>query len=472
MKTKSSLLIATAFLSLCFSALAQDVVPLGTKSAKARQLYEEGMAKAENFHNTDAEEKFIAAAKADPAFAMAHAFAALLTRDPRVEARHVARARILMPRASKGEQLLITWITAQKEDDFVSAISAMNDFVAAFPNDKRSLFFFSKWLLARANNERCVSLIEDRILKLDPDYVPALNELGYAYSYMGEHDKAIAAMRRTTELRPNEPNPQDSLAELLRLSGRYKEALDHYQKANSILKDFSVLGVADTLVLMGRYQEARAEYNRGAAVQPSLRDALDYRFQSAASYIAENDLASADAAFSALASDAHKAGMADVESAAHRAMSMYATHPGEGLAHVAHAEEAVKHAHTISKTTREEELAQTLRLRAKWLYQAGRAQEAKAALDRLTEIAHQSRNDVVQRSYHAAAGALLLADGKFAEAVPELQEDRGNAFSHRDLIVALEKSGNPEQASSERAAFMAQHRVLVEDAIVRTRITQ
>jgi tetratricopeptide (TPR) repeat protein len=305
-------------------------------------------------------------------------------------------------------------------------------------------------------------------LKIDPDYVPALNELGYAYSYMGEHDKAIAAMRRTTELRPNEPNPQDSLAELLRLSGQYKDALAHYRKANSLLKDFSVLGVADTLVLMGRFKEARAEYSRGAAVQPSLRDALDYRFQSAASYIPEKDLPAADAAFSALADEAHKAGMADVEAAAHRAMAMYATHPGEGLAHVAHAEEALKHTHTISKTTREEETAQVLRLRTVWLHRAGRVQDAKAALDRLTAIANKNRNDVVQRSYHAAAGALLLAEGKFAEAVPELQEDRGNAFSHRDLIVALEKSGNREQASVERAAFKAQHRVLVEDAIVRT----
>jgi Flp pilus assembly protein TadD len=153
-------------------------------------------------------------------------------------------------------------------------------------------------------------------------------------------------------------------------------------------------------------------------------------------------------------------------------MAMYSRHPGEGLAHLAQAEEALSHAHTISKTLREEELAQVLRLRAVWLHQAGRSTDAKAVLDRLASLAAKSRDDVVQRSWHAASGALLFADGKFAEAVPEFREDRDNAFSHRELIAALEKSGNLDEAKVERAAFMNQHRVLVEDAIVRSSMNQ
>jgi tetratricopeptide (TPR) repeat protein len=462
-------LLPAALIAVCvLSVHAQNAVPVTTRSAAARRLYEDAISKAENFHNTDAEAGFIKATKADPNFALAHGFAALLTRDPQVEQRHIARAKALAGRATKGEQLFVNWITAQKENDFVAAIAAMNDFTAMFPQDKRSLFFFSKWLLARGNNERCISLIENTILKTDPDYVPALNELGYAYSYLGEHDKAIAAMRRTTELRPQESNPHDSLAELLRLSGRYEEALQHYREANRILADFSVLGVADTLSLMGRYQEARAEFARGAAIQPALRDALDYKFQSAVSYVHERDFAGADKAFSALIAEAHKAGMADVEIDAHRAMAMYARQHGEALAHLASAEQVLQHPHTISRTTREEALAQILRMRAVVLPQAGRQKESEQVVERLAEMANKTRNDVVQRSYHAAKGSLLNSAGKFAEAVPELQEDRGNALSHRELIMVLEKSGSAEEARSERDAFRKQHRVLIEDAIVRS----
>jgi tetratricopeptide (TPR) repeat protein len=344
--------------------------------------------------------------------------------------------------------------------------------MAAYPQDKQSLFFFSKWLLARNNNERCIALVENQILKIDPDYVPALNELGYAYSYLGEHDKAIAAMRRTTQLKPGEPNPHDSLAELLRLAGRYEESLQHYQEANQILKDFSSLGVADTLAMMGKYAEARAEYAHGAAVQASPRDAMDYKFQNAVSYIREGDLAGADNAFLALAAEADKAGIADIEIDAHRAMAMYASHPGEALAHLGEAERALSHAHTLSALAREEAMAQILRQRSVWLHEAGRSEEARALVDQLTGMANQSRNEVVQRSYHAAKGMWLLSQGKFTEAIPELQEDRDNAFTERALIVALEKSGDEAGVSAERAAMLHQHRVLVEDAVVARQMTK
>jgi tetratricopeptide (TPR) repeat protein len=459
--------VAVAVLTLISAAAcAQDAVPLTTRSEKARKLYLDAITKAENFHNVDAEAGFVGAAKLDPNFAMAHGQAVLITRDPKVESVHIARAKSAAAKASKGEQLFVKWATAQKENDFVSAIAAMNDFMAAYPKDKQSLFFFAKWLLARNNNERCIALVENQILKVDPDYVPALNELGYAYSYLGEHDKAIAAMRRTTELKPGEPNPHDSLAELLRLAGRYDESLHHYQEANKILKDFSSLGVADTLALMGEYPEARAEYAHGASVQESPRDAMDYKFQNAVSYIRERDFAGADRAFAALASEADKAGFSDIEVDAHRAMAMYATHPGEALAHLGEAERALGHAHAISKLAREEAMAHILRQRADWLQQAGRKDEAKAAVDQLAAMAGKSRNEVVQRSYHAANGMWLMNEGKFAAAVPELQEDRDNAFSQRALITALEKSGDEVAAKAERAAMMNQHRVLVEDAVV------
>ena len=471
MRMRNTVVAVALYLMVSIASSAQ-AVPLTTKSEKARKLYLNAITKAENFHNVDAETDFLAAAKADPNFAMAHAQAVLITRDPKVERLHAGRAKAAAVKASKGEQLFVKWVVAQKENDFVSAIAAMNDFMAAYPQDKQSLFFFAKWLLARNNNERCIALVENQILKIDPDYVPALNELGYAYSYLGEHDKAIAAMRRTTQLKPGEPNPQDSLAELLRLAGRYEESLQHYQEANQILKDFSSLGVADTLAMMGKYAEARAEYAHGAAVQASPRDAMDYKFQNAVSYIREGDLAGADKAFLALAAEADKAGIADIEIDAHRAMAMYASHPGEALAHLGEAERALSHAHTLSALAREEAMAQILRQRSVWLHEAGRSEEARALVDQLTGMANQSRNEVVQRSYHAAKGMWLLSQGKFAEAIPELQEDRDNALTQRALIAALEKSGDETGARAERAAMMNQHRVLVEDAVVARQMTK
>jgi hypothetical protein len=120
--------VAVALYLMVLTASSAQAVPLTTKSEKARKLYLNAITKAENFHNVDAEADFLAAAKGDPNFAMAHAQAVLITRDPKVESLHASRAKAAAVKASKGEQLFVKWVVAQKENDFVSAIAAMNDF--------------------------------------------------------------------------------------------------------------------------------------------------------------------------------------------------------------------------------------------------------------------------------------------------------------------------------------------------------
>ena len=98
-------------------------------------------------------------------------------------------------------------------------------------------------------------------------------------------------------------------------------------------------------------------------------------------------------------------------------------------------------------------MAGVLRLRATWLWQAGRANESRAALERISRMASKTRNDLVQHSYYATKGALSLLEGRFSDAVSELREVPGDAFAIRDLATALERSGQPDQASAELAAL-------------------
>jgi tetratricopeptide (TPR) repeat protein len=451
------------------ATLAAQVMPLSSRSAVARKLLEEGLQQDENSRPAEAEQKFIAAFQADRRFAVAYALAALATRDPRLEQRFLASAKEFAPQASKGEQLLIDWIAAQRESRQMAAIVAMNDFIVMFPGDKRALHYFSRWLYTRGSTERCIGLIEHNILEVDPDYVPALNVLAFAYSRRGDHDKAVAAIRRTVELRPGEPNPRDALGVVLRAAGRFEEALAHFHAANRILEGFSNIGIADTLALLGRYMEARAAYEHAATSEPRLRIALQYRFQNAVTYIREQDFAAADRAFTALAREAHTKEIAEIEIAAYRAMAMYANNPRDALGYLAQSESALQHAHVLSQTMREEQLAQTLRWRAVWLQRARRPSEAQSIVTQLAGMAERSRIESVQRSYHAARGAVLFGEGKFSEAVDEFQEDRDNAISHHGLIAALAKAGEAEEAERERALAANVHRVLIEDAIVGSR---
>jgi tetratricopeptide (TPR) repeat protein len=95
-----------------------------------------------------------------------------------------------------------------------------------------------------------------------PDDIRNENRSAYGYARTQQYDKAFAAMKRYTELLPNEPNPEDSFAELSRSAGRLEDALVHYRAALKIDPAFidSRVGLADTYAVMGDEPRARAEY--------------------------------------------------------------------------------------------------------------------------------------------------------------------------------------------------------------------
>jgi predicted Zn-dependent protease len=80
----------------------------------------------------------------------------------------------------------------------------------------------------------------------------------------------------------------------------------------------------------------------------------------------------------------------------------------------------------VAASDRDEELARILRVVVTRNLQAGKAEAAQAALDRLTQLAAANRDRVIQESWHGAAGEMLASKGNFKDAVPELEEDQDN----------------------------------------------
>jgi Flp pilus assembly protein TadD len=446
--------------------MATETIPVTTKSPAAAKLFEEAMASYEKLQLVGTQEKLKAAIGADPNFALAYAFQAYFATDPAVAAASRRRAKSLEPGVTHGEQLLIRWITSQQEGDFISAISAMNDMLAAYPRDKRMRMYVGEWLSNQDRYEQSARVL-DEALKIDPNYAAAWNDLGYAYIYEGKVDEAVAALKKSATLLPGEPNPHDSLAEINRLAGHYDEALSEYREALKIQPTFvtSQAGIADTYSLMGQEQRARDEFAKAIAGADSREDALGFRFQSAMTYIREKDFQNADKAFTQLAEDADKAGLADLESQCYRAMAMYAKDLNGMLEDINRANAALRHNHQTAQTLLDAELAQNLRVRAFREAEAGNKDGAEATVKLLAALAEASRSEIVQRCYHAATGASFMADGKFTEAVPELQEDPADAISLKWLAVAYEKSGNAAEAKTTRDRMMLIHKITIEDAI-------
>ena len=449
------------------SSTASVKLPVTTKSNRARNLFEKAMVDYENLHLERSTEQWRLAAKADPNFALAHAWIAFSSTDPVEVTAERKRAKGLMSNVTPGEKLMIEWIVGVQENSFVNGIAAMNDMLARFPNDKRLFFLASNWLLNENENELAGKMCR-RALAVDKDYPAALNNLAYAEARQNNFPAAFAAMESYIKVLPKEPNPQDSYAEILRMSGKFDGALEHYRDALKIDPKFhsSQLGLGDTYALMGQQVRARAEYAKAVEQDPNVANRLNYKTQAAMTWIRENKLHEADKSFAAVAEEAHKKGQDLIEAKDHRLMAMYQVSDKDALKHLDAAEAALSHQQEISQSDREEERARILRLRVVRATHGGDQETAKRAMEQLETMAKDSRSTVIQQSYHAAVGAVQMAEQKYSDAVLNLQEDSDDPFSLELLSRAYTELGNDAEKRDVESKLKSIHLPTIEQAVM------
>src|SRR5215813_5518824 len=469
MRTRLGLSII-AFLFLCYmlvvSARAQDdvasvstittadppangsarVVPVTTKSAEARDLYIHAMVKLENLHGEEALQDLRKAVALDPDFALANVIISFPTIDPIVDPAEQVSARekanAAKSKVSRGEQLIIDWITNTTEGHMVPAIQAMNEVLDEYSNDKHLAWLAGVWMENQQQWKRAIPIFE-RAIKLDSDFAAPLNEVAYCYARYRMYDKAFDAMQRYIGLLPNEANPQDSYAEILRMGGKFEDALIHYHASLKIDPGFveSQLGIADTYALMGDQVRARSEYAIAIQHARSKSQAANWTMNAAVSYLREKNFSGADAAFRAAARQAHQNDLAVQEAEAYRMMAAYQTDGPAALQLLKKGEEVLKEKHTIAASVLQEELALVLRERATRAARDGKFSLAVTTLQRLQKMAESSQDQNIQLAYDGAAGAVLVAQGKYEEAVPHLESDDRNPLSIRLMITVYRKQG-------------------------------
>jgi tetratricopeptide (TPR) repeat protein len=449
------------------SANLSATLPLSTHSAPARQHFEKGMSNLENLRTDEALDEWRKAAAADPNFALAHMMTSSETRDPSEKRVERDRAKQLAARTTAGERLLITWLSSVQESDYVSGIAAMNDLQAQYPRDKRIAFLVGRWLILQNQFERGQHVLE-RALAIDSNYAPAYNEIGYAYAYAGQYDRANRAMEKYAALLPSEPNPQDSYAEILRMAGNYPAALEHYRDALKIDAKFtsSQLGLGDTYALMGNQEQARAEYAKAISAALSEAERDQYAIQAAQTWVRETKFDEADKAFQSIIEKTGSAGLALTQAQVSRMMAEYAPDAVAAKKDLDRSDAILKPLGTVSKTDADEEHARVLAVRCERAIADGNSiPDLQKVVSELEQLSQAGPSDVVHRAYHGCAGRAALADGRFADAISDLQEDTLNPLSLRRLSEAYEKSGDLYQAQAVRKQIAAFSTPTLEQAI-------
>jgi tetratricopeptide (TPR) repeat protein len=445
---------------------ATTSMPVTTSSAEARAFYQKGMQDYENLYLERCNDDWRAAVKADPNLGVAWAWIAFNSGNLEEVKAAREKAKALAPKLNPGERLMIAWIAKVQEGDYIGGISSMNDLLEMYPKDKHLLYLAGNWLMLEDGNDHAQRLME-KALAIDKNFPAALNDLAYLDARNRKFVNAFAAMDRYVALLPNEPNPQDSYGELLRMAGNFEGSLTHYRAALKIDPDFvtSQAGLGDTYALMGNQQQARIEYDKAINFAHNEADRLTYSMQKATTWVRDGKFTEADKSFQEIAETAHAKDQDLQEAQAYRHLAEYQTDDNAALKYLQLAEEALGH-RTISKSDKDEELSRILRNRTVRAAHAGNQELADKTLKQLEAMASGSRNRVIQSSYNGAAGTLLMDQKKFDEAISCLEEDQDNPFTLELLVQAYYQTNQSDKLAEAEATLRGTNVPTMEQALV------
>jgi len=362
---------------------------------------------------------------------------------------------------------MVGWIVNVQEGNFIAGISAMNDMLEMYPKDKRLLYLAGNWLMGENGDDQAQRMME-KALTVDKNYPAALNDLAYVDARNRRFAKAFSAMDRYVALLPEEPNPQDSYGELLRMAGNFEGSLQHYRAALNVDPDFvtSQLGLGDTYALMGNQEQARIEYEKAIRFAHNEADRLTYSMQKAMTWVRESNFAEADKAFIEIAETAHAKGQ-DLQGAqALRHLAEYQQDDAIALKRLNAAEEAMQHSSVISPSDRNEEMSRILRNRVGRASHMGDELLRDQSLKQLETMAAASRNRVIQSSYHGAAGSVLMDQKKYQDATAHLEEDQDNPFTLELLARAYYQTNQPDKLHEIEAKLRGTNVPTMEQAMV------
>jgi tetratricopeptide (TPR) repeat protein len=427
-------------------------IPVSTRSPEARKYAEVALDKYENVLLHEANIQIHKATEADRNFAFGWALQAYISRASTVDQNALTRAKQLLPIATPDEQLIIRFMINVQDRNLLPAISSMNDLLHHYPKNKYMLYLASDWLYNQEDFDRSQKMMES-VLEIDPKFPPVLNMLGYSYieSGMPNPQKAVAMLKKNAEVDPTSPNPEDSLAEVLRYTGDDEGSLQHYTAALQIDPTFftSQLGLGDTSTLMGRYPEARENYDKAVLMSESDRDLLHALFQKALVNFWEGQPEAGRKALAELGAKAAAKKEPNGQFEIAFGSAMLAADYQSELQQLQALEKQLteNNADGMTGADRNADLAKLRCEIARIASQHGLHDVAEQATSRLAQAAAQTGDLLVGNNYETARGYLLMSQGDFVNAADELSSARRSPLAMQQLIIAQQKSKDQSAAS-------------------------
>ncbi len=421
-------------------------IPLTTKSLSARQNLEMAL---DQYENAGFEEAILHAQIAtdkDPKFALGYALWSFAARraDPAPEA--LKKAKEFATNCAGDECLMITFLVGTQAANVLPAITAMNDLLAHRPKDKHVLYLAGEWLYFQQDFEHAKKLWI-KSLAIDPDFPPALNMLGYIHVEAGDPDPkaAIDYLRRYAAVLPDQANPQDSLGEVLRMSGDDGGSLAHYAEALRISPQLitSQYGRGDTYAMMGNASQAKIEYEKALQMSDNVRDTLHIQLQLAMLHFWSGDLSGGREALANLSDKAASENNAAAQFEINYARAL--TSPDLAKEHqiLKALESSLSEARPgMQEADRNAALANVLREEVRIATVARQSEDAAESINKLQQLCDTSRDRLVESVHESALGYVLLGSQDYLKSAEQFSADLHAPLVVRSFIVSQEKLGN------------------------------
>ena len=429
-------------------------LPLSTKSLSARQNLEMALDQYENAGFDEAMMHAELATDKDPKFALGYALWSFAARRSEPAPEVLKKAKELATKCAGDECLMIRFMVGTQEANVLPAIYAMNDLLAHRPKDKHVLYLAGEWLYFQQDYEYAKRLWI-KSLGIDPDFPPALNMLGYIHVEAGDPDpqKAIDYLRHYAAVLPDQANPQDSLGEVLRMSGDDGGSLAHYAEALRINPHIitSQYGRGDTYAMMGNANQAKAEYEKALQMSNNIRDTLHIQFQMAMLHFWSGDVNGGREELAKLSEKASKENDAAAQFEINYALAILSQDLAKEHQLLQALEASLGEVRPgMQEADRNGALANVLREEVRVAVATHRAEESSIALQKLQQLCDTSRDRLVENVHESAIGYVLLGEYNYAKAAAQLSADLHAPLVVRSFIVSQEKLGDAKSIENAR----------------------
>ncbi len=245
-------------------------IPITTQSEEALEVFLQARQLGDNLRFDEARELYSQAIEKDPDFALAHWARALTATSNKDLKEHLSRAVALAPNVSEGERLLIEASQASADNKPLKALELRKRLVRRYPKDKRAHYSLAGSYSGQDEFDKAIAEYE-KAIRIDPDFSPPYNLLGYMHILNDNLEQAEAAFQNYIRLVPDEANPYDSMADLLTRMGRHDEAIAHYEKSleRNPSFSFSQRKIGLNHIYMGHFDQGRAAIRQAIDMEPT-----------------------------------------------------------------------------------------------------------------------------------------------------------------------------------------------------------